>query len=580
MQIPEPMYATIGTAMPAGPGWIFEQKYDGMRVIAAVSGARVRLLTRNRRDKCRQFPEIADAIAALGRRARRHLVLDGEVVALVRGQPAPFQALQSRMQLKKTAVIDERIAKSPAAIVLFDLLLDGRADLLRRPLTERRAALERLLAGTTDAQLRISECSTNGPRMLAKARRRGWEGVIAKRADSVYIPGARSTAWLKLKLQHRAELVVGGYTEPRRSRPYLGALLLGYYDRRGEFCYAGHMGGGFDRVSLREMLTRLRPLERRTSPFADEVKTNERVHWVSPRAVVEVKFAEWTADGKLRQPIFLGVREDKNAREVHRERESLQEWTHMRQGMAEATGEGPPKTRQWRSPRKGHRRAYSTVTGAAGSIIRQLYDIEASGGEGMLEFGRGKPLHVSSLDKPYFPDDGVTKGDLMRYYAAVSHLLLPIIKDRPLVLKRYPDGIEGPSFFQQKPGSKVPGGVRTARVATEGGERADRIIGGDLLTLLHTVQIGAIEVHAWQARVSHIRFADMTTVDLDPGEDVPFDAVVTFAKRIKVELDRLGLSGAIKTSGSSGLHVVLPLPPKTAFEDAARIATVIAERVV
>jgi bifunctional non-homologous end joining protein LigD len=168
----------------------------------------------------------------------------------------------------------------------------------------------------------------------------------------------------------------------------------------------------------------------------------------------------------------------------------------------------------------------------------------------------------------------------MRYYATASPVLLPIIKDRPLVLKRYPEGIDGPSFFQQKPGANLPDGVRTARVTTEGGERADRIIGGDLLTLLYLVQIGTIAVHAWQTRVPDIRFADTTTIDLDPGDDVPFDHVVTIAKRIKAELDRFALLGAIKTSGSSGLHVVLPLPPKTAFEDAARIAARIAERIV
>jgi bifunctional non-homologous end joining protein LigD len=162
--------------------------------------------------------------------------------------------------------------------------------------------------------------------MIARASKGGWEGLIAKRLDSRYVPGARSRDWLKLKLQHRAEFVVGGYTEPRLSREHIGALLLGYFDSKRQLRYVGHMGGGFNRQSLRDMLARLAPLRRKTSPFADPVKTNEPAHWVSPRVVVEVKFAEWTSDGKLRQPIFLGVRDDKPARDVHRERQSIQQW--------------------------------------------------------------------------------------------------------------------------------------------------------------------------------------------------------------------------------------------------------------
>src|SRR5579884_1453499 len=284
----------------------------------------VQLVTRNGRDKREQFPEIVDALRGLARRAKRPLLLDGEIVALVRGAAAPFQALQSRFHRKQS--IADAAKRHPAAIVLFDLLRDGRGDLTRRPLAERRARLETLLDGNDDKRIRISDASASGARMIAKARRRGWEGVIAKRLDSRYAPGTRSRDWLKLKLQHRAEFVVGGYTEPRRSRAYIGALLLGYFDRAGKLRYAGNMGGGFDRDSLKDMYDRLRPLERDTSPFDEKVKTPEPAHWVAPKVVVEVKFAEWTDDGRLRQPIFLGARDDKNARDVHREKESVQEW--------------------------------------------------------------------------------------------------------------------------------------------------------------------------------------------------------------------------------------------------------------
>lgn len=320
------MYATIASEVPKGRDWWYEQKYDGMRAIALVSPRSVHLVTRNGHDKRVQFPEVVQALLTLGARARKPLVLDGEIVALVRGRAAPFQALQGRFHRKDPDEI-ARLAKShPAALVLFDMLRDGKQSLLRLPLSERRQRLEAVTALASDTSLHMSEYSRSARRMLAKAARSGWEGVIAKRIDSRYEPGTRSHAWLKLKLQHRAEFVVGGYTDPRKTRPYLGALLLGYFDANGELRYAGHMGGGFNRESLREMLERLEPLRRKTSPFAEVVKSNEPAHWVTPKVVVEVKFAEWTSDGRLRQPIFLGVRDDKPAREVHKERESVQQW--------------------------------------------------------------------------------------------------------------------------------------------------------------------------------------------------------------------------------------------------------------
>ena len=330
------MYATLGHELPRGADWVFEPKYDGMRILADVTTREVRLITRNGKDKSTQFPELVLALRAFARRAGRRLLLDGEVVARPRRrsrsaapQASEFQQLQSRFHLKDPDEILRLAIDAPATLVVFDLLRDGRASLLNRSWRDRRDHLEALFdeaADPDDATLAISDATPRGATMLARARRSGWEGIIAKRTDAPYVPGARAATWLKLKLLFRAEFVVGGYTEPRRSRQHIGALLLGAYDKHGDFVYVGHTGGGFTRGGLAEMHALLERHERASSPFVVAPRTNERAHWVSPRVVVEVKFAEWTKERLLRQPIFLGVRDDKPARAVTIEGVSLQRW--------------------------------------------------------------------------------------------------------------------------------------------------------------------------------------------------------------------------------------------------------------
>jgi len=329
------MYATLGHALPPGGGWVFEPKYDGMRVLAEVSSRQVRLVTRNGKDKSAQFPELILALQQLARKAGRSLLLDGEVVARGRRtgrgaapQASEFQQLQTRMHLKDEAEILRLAVEAPTSLVLFDMLRDGRSSLLTKPWSERREQLNALFeaVGSPTGSILVSDTSTRGATMLAKARRSGWEGIIAKRTDARYRPGVRSNDWLKLKLLFRAEFVVGGYTEPRKTRPYFGALLLGAYDDKGRFVYVGHTGGGFTHEGLAVMYERLERIERRSSPFVTPPSTNERTHWVTPKIVVEVKFAEWTSDRLLRQPIYLGSRDDKRARDVTIEGVSVQRW--------------------------------------------------------------------------------------------------------------------------------------------------------------------------------------------------------------------------------------------------------------
>ena len=582
----EPMYASVGSEVP-GEGWTFEPKYDGIRVLAYATPTDVKLITRNGKDKALQFPEIVAVLKKLASQSRRSLVLDGEIVALIDGEPARFQELQSRMHVKDSHMIERLSSSTPAALVLFDILMDGDEVLMKEPWSERRARLLERVGKRVSTQLRITESvQGDGKKMLEKARRQGWEGIIAKRVDSRYEPGTRTRNWLKLKIEFRQEFVVGGYTEPRNSRENIGALLLGYFDH-GRFIYVGHTGGGFTRKGLEEMYRRLKPLERKTSPFEETPKTNEMAHWVRPEVVVEVKFSEWTADRRLRQPIFLGVRDDKDPKEVGLEPVSVQKKSPRGGKIAESRTRlsiaARAKTVTKTPPRKTSRPNPSPA-GARGridraSLLDQLTSIEEKGGDGSLDFGGGKALKVSNLDKIFFPREKYTKGDVMRYYTRIADFILPVMLDRPLVLKRFPNGIDGESFYQQKPSETTPPEVRVEVVETDNGEKQPRIIGGDLLTLLYTIQLGAISVDPWHSRVQSLQYADYTVIDLDPGPRANFARVIQVGRWAKEVIDALGLNAAIKTSGSTGLHIYLPLPPRTPNEAATLVAQLIATKV-
>ncbi|MDB4877776.1 MAG: putative ligase-like protein [Gemmatimonadetes bacterium] len=575
-----PMLATVGTEIPAGEGWVFEPKYDGIRILAFVTGntggntrgkakGKVVLLSRNGLDKTHSFPEIADALSALYARVKKPFVLDGEIVAMQGDSPLRFQQLQGRMHTSDGMAIENHRADSPTALIVFDLLQDGKTSLVKAPWRERRTRLEALMrAPGRPGALRISDVSTDGKKMLREARAHDWEGIIAKRADAPYEVGRRSHAWIKLKIERRQEFVVGGWTEPRKSREHIGAILLGYYNDRGELVYSGHTGTGFTRKSLLDMYQRLKRYERKTSPFSTTPKTNEKAHWTRPAVVAEIKFNEWTADGRLRQPVFLGIRDDKDPRDVVHEPESLVK---------------APAAKRGRVRKKAARGASSSMLAAAPAeaVAEQLEEIERNGGAGELALDGGE-LEVSNLDKMFFPATKQTKGDLMRFYARIAPYLLPAIADRPLVMKRFPNGITGKAFYQQKAPSDAPAGVRVEAISDDGMTTRNALVGGDLATLLYLAQLGAISVDPWHSRVQSIRYADYAIIDLDPGPRAPFRCVVEVALAVKEGLDRLRMHAVPKTSGASGLHIAVPLPPRVP-NDGARmvaelVATMVAER--
>jgi bifunctional non-homologous end joining protein LigD len=592
------MLATLADAPLDVPGLIYEPKYDGIRALIHVERAprgepSVRIWSRLGNEKTSQFPSLVSELETLARKLDGPLLIDGEIVALdEQGRPSGFQRLQGRIHL--TGEQDVRLSEraQPVALVAFDLLRDGDEDIRGLPLTERRARLEKRLARGLSPVIRISEqAAGNGEALYKRAQAEGWEGLIAKEARAPYQSGRRSPSWRKLKIVHEQEFVVGGWTEPRQSRQHFGALLLGVYEGR-QLRYVGHTGTGFDQAELSRVSKLLKERETDTSAFADRIKTNERAHWVRPDLVAQVRFTEWTADGKLRHPVYLGLRDDKRASSVTREepvrpRRPKASAFHLKETEAPAPpAAAKPKSRRSGNKSSGHRNNNPASSGTQ-DVVEQLRQLEDARRDGTIQLPDGHQLAVTNLTKVFWKDAKLTKGDLLRYYAEVSPLILPAVADRPLVMKRFPNGIDGKAFYQQR--SRIenpPEGVRI-EVLPEGTDPisepdARRFVGGSLITLLYMTQIAAISQDPWFSRVQSPGDADYVAIDLDPGEGTPFARVVDVARWVRDELESMHVPAVPKTSGSRGIHIYIPLGPGTSYESGMLfcqiVATVIATR--
>jgi bifunctional non-homologous end joining protein LigD len=457
------------------------------------------------------------------------------------------------------------------AYVVFDLLREGPNDLRDRPLLERRSVLERLFKQTRveDKEvLRISEIVRGDGRALyERALRHGWEGLIAKRVDSFYKSGKRTPDWCKLKILQEQEFVVGGFTEPRQTRAHFGALLLGVYEGH-QLAYAGHTGTGFTDRELARVMALMKPLETKACPFAIQPRTNEKPHWIRPKLVAQIKFTEWTADGRLRHPVYLGLRDDKKAIDVRREDSGRVPGSQLRVPRSHSGFTNPGLRTRTRNPEAG-----------TGNLLEQLSSLESARRDGVLELPDGGRLAVTNLHKIFWPKQKLTKGDLFRYYVQVAPFILPAVAGRPLVMKRFPNGVTGKPFYQHR-ASEPPPGVRVETVRAA--ESRPQIIGGSLITLLYTTQLAAISQDPWFSRVQTPTFADYAALDLDPMPGVPFSRVLDVAKWIADELHDLGADAFPKTSGADGLHIYIPLPPETPFEAGLIfcqiIATVVARK--
>ena len=513
------MLASLAERPFSRPDWLFEIKYDGVRVLAARDGERVELYGRAGQVFTGRYPEVVTALRTLplGR-----FVLDGEVVALdERGRPS-FQRLQNRMHLTRPADVERARSTVPVSAVFFDALaLDGH-DLRDVALAERKVCLALVLPAR--GVIRAGEhVEDRGEAFYEAAAEQRLEGIIAKRADSRYV-GGRTREWLKIKCHLRQEFVIGGWTEPQGTRGWFGALHVGIYDG-DRLVYAGKVGTGFDEATLRRVWDRLQPLARARSPFDAGTPGGRGHHWVEPRLVAEVRFTEWTEEGGIRHPAFLGLRDDKDPRECRREAGPA--------APAPAPAAAPPEP--------GERR-----------------------------------VTLTNPKKVFWPDDGYTKADLVAYYERVAPWLLPYLADRPVVLTRYPDGIRGKSFFQKDAPSWAPPWVRTERIWARGVERdIDYFIVSDVETLRYVANTGTIPLHLWASRVGSLERPDWLVLDLDP-KGAPFTDVVAIAVALRAILERLGLPSFPKTSGATGLHILLPLAARYSYEETRTFANLLA----
>ena len=510
----QPMLASLAEALPRGGDWVFEPKWDGYRALAYVRDTEVELRSRRDNDLTERFAAVARALP----RALRtpSCVLDGEVCALDDHGRSSFSLMQQGL--------------GRLVYYVFDVLeIDGQPVLDRR-LSERRELLGELIDGRSQS-VRMTDEFDDGEALLEAAREQGLEGVMAKRTSCPY-EQRRSRNWVKVKVRPEQEFVVAGYTKGQGRRTRLGSLVLAVQERDG-LRWVGNVGTGFTEKTLDELLDRLRPLERTDSPLAvvpkmPRVRKGDII-WVEPALVVEVQFAEWTHDGHLRAPAYLGVRDDKRPEEVRRE-------------VPAPAAEPVPS-----ELRKGKR-----------------------------------VLKLSNLDKVFWPDEGITKGDLLAYYRTVAPVLLPHLKGRPFTMRRYPDGVLGKAFFQKDAPKHMPDWIKTERILvhTRESPRKQRWIEApvvnDELALLWMVNMACIDMNVWYSRVDALPKPDFVLFDLDPSEDVGFRETVQVALLIKSLLDQLGLVSFPKTSSADGMHVLVPIERRATYDDTREFAEIVA----
>jgi bifunctional non-homologous end joining protein LigD len=518
-----PMLATIAERPPTGDAWLYEVKWDGVRALCFVDENQLRIFSRTQKRCDQQYPELS----VLPRQVKAsQAILDGEIAVLDEQGRSSFNLIQPRISVSDANAIAHLSRSTPVHLFLFDLLYVDGYDLRGVPLEERKRLLAEVV--TPSERIHVSDYFTvDGAAMLEAARAHGLEGIVAKARSSKY-EGRRGRDWLKIKINTSDDFVIGGFTHGERD--YFSSLVLGHYDG-DKLVHAGQVGTGFNEKSLREIYSKLEPLITKKNPFTGPVKALRDVTWVRPELVAEIKYLEITPDGLLRAPVFMRLRPDKEPKEL------------------ESPGRGPLVTKD--SPND------------------VLLEIE------------GHRLKLTNLNKVFYPGEGITKRDVINYYDAVATLILPHLRDRPLSLKRYPNGINEQFFFQKEAEGKVPDWVRLEPIFSEHNQdKIHYIICNDRATLVYLANLACIDQNPWMSRIGSLDHPDFALIDLDPTAGCPYSQIVEAARLVKKTLDSIGLAGYPKTTGGDGMHIYIPLEPVYTFEQVRSFAELLSVLVI
>jgi bifunctional non-homologous end joining protein LigD len=549
----EPMLATLTDHPISDPNWLFEIKWDGVRALARIENGALTLGSRNSVDITARYPELASLPQTL---AASQAILDGEIVALDARGHSDFGLLQERMHVRAPG--ETLISKTPVVFYAFDLPYCDGYDLREAPLLQRKHLLQRLLHVSERVRYADHQLE-HGKELFALAKETGLEGIVAKRADSRYVSD-RSMNWLKLKVTQTLDAVVGGWTAARTPAIPLGSLLLGLYEGK-KLRFIGHVGSGFDAKKHEDLSSKLKDLAVAACPFGALPEANEKPSWVSPELVARVKFSGWTQEHSLRHPVFIALREDARPADCQWENE-----------VAQTAAEPTAAPAVVRAPE------------VVGRVLNTTAQVEAELFKGRAETVTieldGKRLRFSNLNKIYFPESGYTKRDLLAYYYQVADFILPFLRDRALVLRRYPDGIKGQAFFQKDLREGLPEWFTTTPIDSEKkGEPIHYATANDRASLLFLTGLGCIDHNPWSNRIADFEHPDYFFFDLDPSDGTEFSVVVAIATALHKKLEELRLAHFVKTSGATGIHIFIPVEPVYTYEQLRTFGEIIARTV-
>ncbi len=583
-----PALAMLGDHPFSGPEWLFEIKWDGVRTLAQVKNGKTRLWSRSNREMTSEYPEVSDLAAHVG---LREAWLDGEIVVLDDAGKSDFQRLQSRFSVQRPSA--QLLASAPAVFYVFDILYADGYDLKKVPLLARKEFLRQVLR--EDARIRYSDhVIEKGEELYQLAVARQLEGLIAKRIDSAY-PEGRSSAWVKIKLAEDIDAVLGGWTSPRGAREHFGALLAGLYDN-GKLQFIGGVGTGFSVETQRTIWSKLQKLKTSECPFAEKPSTREQAFWVKPELVARVKFSEWTQDRHLRAPRFLGLEDGRDPKACTFAAEanppSYRPGTETKsKAKAQAEAERQPAMKRTKeanakpNARASLKPAARPAAGASSepelaSDAEIAEELAHGSATNVIASVDGRRLRLTNLNKIYFPADGYTKRDVLAHYFHVAPLILPFLKDRPLVLRRYPNGIDEKAFFQKDAAKDTPDWVKKATIRSEDKNKPIHyMIANDRATLLYLTNLGCIDHNPWSSRYDNQEHPDYIFFDLDPTPETPFATVTKTGRLLLDALEKLGMTAFTKTSGATGLHIFLPVEPRYTFEQARMFVSAVAAMV-